>query len=201
MNKEVVKKTNIYALIDPITNEVKYIGKSNNIIQRYKAHINKSRKHQKNKIEWINSLNENGLKPLIFVLDEVPMGESKFWETYWVSQMKTWGYTLFNYTGRYGCVFLNQTSFKKGNIPANKGKAHSKEAIKKMSENSSTRGKPAWNRKKVVQMTLDGEFINIWDSLTEASIKTGSSTSKVSLCCNGKRNIHNNFKWKYYENK
>ena len=48
--------TFIYILIDPITNQVRYVGKTNNISQRYKAHLNRARKHQIHKANWIKSL-------------------------------------------------------------------------------------------------------------------------------------------------
>lgn len=39
----------------------------------------------------------------------------------------------------------------------------------------------------------------VYDSLKEAAIHTNSSISKISLCCNGKRNKTNNHSWKFYE--
>ena len=110
-----MKTTNIYILICPITNKVRYVGKANNISQRYKAHLNRARKHQVHKKNWILSLKKQGLKPIIEVIDVVPVEEWIFWETYWISQFKTWGFILLNYTnGGDGCTFANQTSFKKG---------------------------------------------------------------------------------------
>ena len=110
-----METTNIYILIDPITQEVRYVGKANNITQRYKAHLNRARKHQIHKKNWINSLKKQGVKPLIEVIDVVPISEWIFWETYWISQFKVWGFDLINYTlGGDGCTFGNQTSFKKG---------------------------------------------------------------------------------------
>lgn len=114
--------TFIYILIDPITNQVRYVGKANNISQRYKAHLNRARKHQIHKANWIKSLKEKGLKPIIEVIDEVPIDNWIFWETYWISQFKTWGFKLINYTdGGEGATFGNQTSFKKGHKPWNSG--------------------------------------------------------------------------------
>ena len=110
-----MKTTNIYILICPITNKVRYVGKANNISQRYKAHLNRARKHKDHKKNWILSLKKQGLKPIIEVIDVVPVEEWIFWETYWISQFKTWGFILLNYTnGGDGCTFANQTSFKKG---------------------------------------------------------------------------------------
>lgn len=110
-----METTNIYVLIDPITNMIRYVGKANNVTQRYTAHLNRARKHQVHKKNWIEQLKKLGLKPIIEVIDEVPINEWIFWETYWISQMKTWGFDLINYTnGGDGCTFGNQTSFKKG---------------------------------------------------------------------------------------
>lgn len=110
-----METTNIYTLTDPITNQVRYIGKANNVSQRYKAHLNRARKHQTHKLNWINSLKQKGLKPILEVIDVVPIKEWVFWETYWISQFKSWGFKLVNYTlGGDGCTFANQTSFKKG---------------------------------------------------------------------------------------
>jgi hypothetical protein len=121
-----METTNIYILIDPRNNLVRYVGKANNVSQRYRAHLNKARKHQVHKANWVKCLKELGLKPIIEVIDTVPINDWVFWETYWISQFKTWGFDLINYTdGGDGSTFGNQTSFKKGNKPWNMGLGHS----------------------------------------------------------------------------
>lgn len=110
-----ITTTHIYTLKDPETNEIRYVGKTNNIGQRFSAHLNNARKHQIHKKRWIESLKKKKLKPIIEILDIVPIEDWVFWEIYWISQMKSWGYNLINYTeGGDGCTFANQTSFKKG---------------------------------------------------------------------------------------
>ena len=110
-----METTYIYTLTDPETNMVRYVGKANNIKQRYSAHLNRARKHQIHKKNWIASLRKKKLKPIIDIIDIVPIKDWTFWETYWISQFKTWGFDLINYTnGGEGCTFGNQTSFKKG---------------------------------------------------------------------------------------
>ena len=110
-----METTNIYVLIDPRTNMIRYVGKANNVTQRYQAHLNRARKHQIHKKNWIEQLKREGLKPIIEVIDVVPIADWIFWETYWISQARTWGFDLINYTsGGDGCTFGNQTSFKKG---------------------------------------------------------------------------------------
>lgn len=115
-----METTNIYILIDPETQQVRYVGKANNVSERYKAHLNRARNHQIHKLNWINSLKKKGLKPIIEVVDIVPINEWIFWETYWIAQFKSWGFNLINYTiGGDGATFSNETTFKKGQIAYN----------------------------------------------------------------------------------
>jgi len=157
-----MKTTNIYILIDPVTKEVRYVGKANNVKQRYGAHLNRARKHQIHKRNWIESLKRIGLKPIIEVVDIVPINEWVFWETYWICQMKSWGFNLINYTlGGDGCTFGNQTSFKKGD-----------------------------NGKKVVCLNKDGLYVKTFESTLDAERcikKRGidSVLSKKTKTCGG----------------
>lgn len=191
-----METTHIYILIDPETQQVRYVGKANNVSQRYKAHLNRARKHQIHKLNWINSLKSKGLKPIIEVIDIVPIENWQFWETYWISQFKTWGFDLINYThGGDGATFANQTSFKKGHIPHNLGKPFSQESKDKISASLlGVKNKPLC---PVIQMDLEDNFIEEFESITEASIKTNSSLSKICSVCKGNRKSTNNFKWKY----
>lgn len=61
-------------------------------------------------------------------------------------------------------------------------------------------GELAPSSKKVVQLTLEGKFIKIWDSIKEASDSLGLNSSSISKCCKGERlKKTGGFKWKYYE--
>jgi len=111
-----MKTTYIYTLTDPTNNMIRYVGKTNNPKQRYSAHLNGARKHQAHKKNWIEKLKKEGLKPIFEIVDEVLIEDWVFWEKWWISLIKSWGYSLVNYTsGGDGCSFANQTSFKKGN--------------------------------------------------------------------------------------
>lgn len=70
-----METTNIYILIDPITNMIRYVGKTNNINQRFKAHLNFARKHQLHKRNWIMNLKNKGLRPIVEIIDVVPINE------------------------------------------------------------------------------------------------------------------------------
>lgn len=56
------------------------------------------------------------------------------------------------------------------------------------------------NQKKLVaQYSLDNKFICLFNSITEASIKTGVNTGSISACCREKQKTAGGFIWKYYE--
>lgn len=166
-----METTNIYVLIDPITNMVRYVGKANDVSQRYKAHLNRARKHQTHKKNWIEKLKKKGLKPIIQVIDIVPIEEWVFWEIYWISQMKTWGFDLINYTnGGDGCTFSNQTSFKKGQ-----------------------------GGKKVVGYNSKYEKIYEFDTAEKATAFFNVHRSSISRCASGKSKTIKKIAWFYFD--
>lgn len=167
-----MKTTNIYILIDPRTHEVRYVGKANNVSQRYQAHLNRARKHQIHKKNWIESLKKLCLKPIIEVIDVVPINDWVFWETYWISQMKTWGFDLINYTiGGDGCTFGNQTSFKKGQ-----------------------------GGKKVVGYNSNCEKVYEFNIVEDATKFFKTHRSSIPRCASGKSKTIKNIAWFYLDN-
>lgn len=52
-------------------------------------------------------------------------------------------------------------------------------------------------KKKVVQLTLEGNFVKIWDSLGDAQEKLG--ISNISYVCRGNRKSAGGYIWKYLE--
>lgn len=123
-------KVYIYSLEDPITKEIRYIGKTNNIKMRFHNHLNKKHNEKSHKRNWINSLRKQGYKPIMQIIDEVENDEWKYWERYWIAQFIAWGFNLVNHTsGGEGLSLGNQTSFKKGGIPWNKGKGHKETCV------------------------------------------------------------------------
>lgn len=153
--------TKIYTLTDPDTNQVRYVGKSNNPVKRYYRHYcyNETKTH---KNHWINKLIRENKKPILHVIDEVPITEWVFWETYWINQFKVWGFDLVNTTyGGEGSTLGNKTSFKKGHKlgVGRKLSTATKEKIKlirtgtKASENTKTKMSSA--QKKILRDGLN----------------------------------------------
>lgn len=180
-----MKHTKIYALLDPTSKTIRYIGLT--IVplnQRLKNHIYAAKTRSTNRrINWINSLKE---KPIIILIDEIISEEVEWWlEEYWVSQFKTWGFQLVNSTDG-GKVPLT----KSGERNPNYGKKYN-------SLSKATKG-------KIVQLNHKGEYIRTVSCMAEFE-KYGLNPCNVSLCVNGKRTNHKGFQFikfeKYDENK
>lgn len=58
--------------------------------------------------------------------------------------------------------------------------------------------KPTVTR-KVVCYSLDGEKIASYESITTAAKATGSQDEKITSCCQGYRDSHNKYQWRYAE--
>lgn len=55
-------------------------------------------------------------------------------------------------------------------------------------------------KKQTLQYDLNGNFIKLWNSQTEASKATGIAHSHINNCCRGKENSAGGFIWKYSNN-
>lgn len=109
------KYTYIYALLDPITNEIRYIGKSNNPKKRINNHIYESKKLTTHKANWIKSLIKKNLKPKIKIIEKVLYNEWEKKEKYYILKYKN--LTNFLKGGNPGpCLFgKNNPSHKRKN--------------------------------------------------------------------------------------
>lgn len=102
----------IYTLTDPISKEVKYIGKTKNIERRFYKHITEKRNNTY-KEQWIGGLKNKGYLPIIEVLDVVDEEDWMFWETWWISLFKSWNFKLTNIsTGGEGGPLSEETKNK-----------------------------------------------------------------------------------------
>ena len=93
-------KNVIYGLIDPDTNEIRYIGKAIDLKTRIRNHYKPSRLISKtHKNNWINLLIKEGKRPLVTVL-ELDLDEEQLneFEIKWISNYKKIGCKLTNGT-------------------------------------------------------------------------------------------------------
>lgn len=102
----------IYTLSDPISNEIRYVGKTINIEKRFYKHITENRNNTY-KEQWINGLKSKGFVPKIEILDIVDDGDWIFWEIWWISILKSWNIKLTNISvGGEGSPLSNETKNK-----------------------------------------------------------------------------------------
>lgn len=131
----------IYALSDPETGEIRYVGKTaQRPARRLNAHI-QDRAHSHKKY-WIKTLRERGLKPTIEVLETIENSDDRDWqesERFWIAYLRFFGCRLTNLdNGGKGCGSMSEETKRKLSI-AHTGKKLSPEHIEKLA--AANRGK------------------------------------------------------------
>ena len=131
-------KTYIYTISDPETGYIRYVGKSNNIKDRFRKHL-EYRDNGKRKTylySWMRSLKED---PIIEIIEECDISDWEFYERYWISQLLTWGFKLTNLTDGGDSlskfspeVIKKLRQINKGENNPMYGRKHSKESIEKI---------------------------------------------------------------------
>jgi hypothetical protein len=81
----------VYALIDPRTGRVMYIGQSIDIDYRYRQHCTNLRDINREKVEWIWDLGKRALRPQLKVLAECTWPESDEVESRLIREYKAKG--------------------------------------------------------------------------------------------------------------
>lgn len=61
--------THIYSLVDPETDEIKYIGQTTNVRDRYRSHLSCNSNSNPGKNNWILSLKNKGLVPIMEIIE------------------------------------------------------------------------------------------------------------------------------------
>lgn len=185
-------KTFIYTLIDPFTNEIRYVGKSNNPKKRLYDHLSLCYTTHTHKNNWIKSLLEKNTKPILDIIDEVSIDEWEFWEKYWIKKFKDDGENLTNYSkGGNGISKHGYNTIEKMKIrhKENPGYNRSGDNLKKeidrdllyqlyITENLST-------TKIANKLKLSKK--KIWDSLREQNISKSKEIWKEQLSSKPKK--------------
>lgn len=167
-----MEKYFIYSLTDPITNKIRYIGKTNDPEDRYKRHLQKCylEKYDKNtyKSRWIKSLLAKNEKPVMNIIQECNYSNVNEMEIYWIFKMKADGCKLTNLSigGEVGVDWT--------------GRKHTQETKDKIHISKKRFMSP------VIQYDLHGNMLNEYESLMEASLKSGCHIYLISNCCKKK---------------
>lgn len=95
-SKPIPETTFIYALKDPETHLIRYVGKANDPQIRLRKHLKEKYKSIKN--SWLQSLKAKGLIPELMILEEVPVSQWQEQERYWIAYGREQGWLLVNGT-------------------------------------------------------------------------------------------------------
>lgn len=138
--------TFIYALVDPRTRVVRYVGQSSVGMKRPRQHLkpciyNKGKGHV---YKWIKLLISQNLRPFIVILEECSLDELNATEKFYISYLRSIGCDLTNHTdgGEGMRGFLHSEETRKHLSKMRIGKKsgpHSQETIAKIAEGN--RGK------------------------------------------------------------
>jgi len=210
--------TFIYALAESNSNNIRYVGKADDVQQRFKSHLLDKRKTHK--ASWIKSLDKN---IEFIILDEVDRDNWQFWEIYWISQCKAWGFNLTNHTiGGDGCQGFKQSDEQKLKTSIrNTGKKASLESRQKISEGRKgmqfsdshirnlseshkglvyPKGNYGKHCKRGIAQYENDKLVKTWTSLKEAAEFYNVHQSCISRCCSGKKKGKiKGFIWKYLD--
>lgn len=178
----------IYTLSHPITNEVRYVGKTINIKRRYKQHLyDKRGSHKSN---WVQSLRKQNLKPVITILEECDNWQER--EIYWISQFGN----LTNFLAGGGVEYKQPTSDETREKMRQKqlGKTLSKETKQKIGYSVSKKllgkSKTQKHRNNILKGSTKRKIVIInniqYDSIRQASRQLNISLHTITLRLNSK---------------
>lgn len=91
----------IYGLMDPIDYHIRYVGKTDSPSLRLMQHLSESRCGYVNqdKCNWINSLVENNLMPIMNILEKTTKENASQREKWWIDEIIYRGNQIFNKIG------------------------------------------------------------------------------------------------------
>lgn len=130
----------IYCLIDPLTEQIRYVGWAFDVPRRLLAHMNRAKQERTHKANWLNGLAAQGLRPIAKVLEQGTESWAEA-EVRWIATYREQGHPLTNLTtGGEGCVGLVPSLEAREKMAvAKRGKKRTPEAIKKCAD--ANRGK------------------------------------------------------------
>lgn len=156
---QVILTTNIYTLADPVSGDIRYVGKANDVAKRYRLHVRKDEHTLKSR--WIAGLKKRGLLPVVEVLDVVPRSEWQFWEQHWIQVVRGWGFRLVN--GDNGGLGSDRLS----------------DALKRRIGDALRGRKNESLSRKVFMYSLDGAFLHEFSSVKDAGLYHNGSHGNI----------------------
>jgi len=125
--------TKIYTLTDPLTNQIRYVGKTiQSLSVRRNRHVQDAKRRLNHRACWIRGLLAKGVKPIIELLEEVPNADWQESERFYISYFRFLGFRLTNILDGGDCNVPMKYISKKLSV-AGMGRTHTPETKQKIS--------------------------------------------------------------------
>lgn len=195
----------VYTLTDPLTLKVRYVGITKDTLAgRRSKHLTNARSGKHNhRTHWIRSLLQNNLKPIIEELDRADSYEELLTlEVYWISQFKTWGFSLVNATeGGEGSVGYKHTREARDKIIAKNLESKLRKGVKPKIPRLSKEDQYKLLAKAlaipVLQYSLQGDLIQEWESRLIAARANNTSSSVIGHALKDPTRVAVRSFWRY----
>ena len=206
-------------------NNIRYVGKTKQKLNRRLCqHLSAAKKAKKDNYKlnhnynWINKELSDGYDIIILELDSMYFSENEDWkwfEQYWISQIKIWGFNLTNLTGggdgnqnqHFSKESIEKRASKIRGIPRDEITRRKISELKMGIPNSDIQNKKvresiiALQGRAVNQYDKNGKFIKQWGCMSEAADYLHIDRANLHACCAHKPN-HNSaggFIWRYID--
>jgi len=200
----------IYVLKDPLTDVIKYVGKTKNVNRRRIEHNYISKKFSSKKSNWVPSLKRKGLTPTLEVIEVCDVNNWIEREIFWIKFYKAQGIELKNTAegggGNHGMKMSDESRLRMSKAKKEIWKTrviseeelHNRHLAGKRNYEMYNPLKEYWVKARVpiLQYTKEGEFIKEWES-----IKLAEETLNLNGCIHSilsrKDGLSGGFIWKY----
>lgn len=190
----------IYHICNKITGDV-YIGSSDSLSRRFKAHINLLRRDKHHSLHLQNAWNKYKEENFTFeVLEYVPVSDLLVKEQRYLDEQLP-SYNICRTAGRCnGRIMKEESKLKSSTSHLSKRELIKKkvkknilsiEACLKISESKKN------IRRAVKQFTLDNVFVQEWPSLYKLTQEKGYSSSDIRKCLSKRKICAHGYKWEY----
>lgn len=89
LTKRPIRNLHIYVLKDPETDEIRYVGATNDLKRRLNFHLHPAARDQCAKTLWVKSLTDKGLLPIIESIERVDEDTCTEREMFWIQHYRT----------------------------------------------------------------------------------------------------------------
>lgn len=195
----------IYALVDPVSRKIRYIGRTNDPQRRLQQHLGNYHRKDSYCQRWIQSVLKQGKKPRLRIIEECDEDVWRDREQYWIAFYRAKGYLLTNITdggdGVYPISLEKEVQRREGISSSRRGMRFSDDHRKNLSLSANLKFKNNPDLKKNLAnkwgVLTDKQVLEVWELANSGKMLSSEIAerykipqSTVSEIKNGKRYVH-----------